>query len=161
MNSIVFPCFPILFLTKFVLSVRPSIASIIRNHPTDLLLQNADKNAYEKIAILRRYADGYAATSLTLHPSVCFFFFFGFFSRTFTISRIAGKGEGYLFNSSLILPPASGTRTGKPWFPSACVFFHLYVVETVQNWWHLFKNYLRIFKNYLFCSNTFDFSDET
>ena len=81
MNSIVFPCFPKLFLTKFVRSVRPCIASTIRNHPTDLFLQNTDRNAYEKIAILRRYADGYAATSLTLHPSVCVFFFFsGFLS---------------------------------------------------------------------------------
>ena len=62
MNSIVFPYFPILNLTKIVRSVRLSIVSIIRNHPTDLLLQNADKNAYEKIAILRKYADGYAAT---------------------------------------------------------------------------------------------------
>ena len=42
---------------------------MIRNHPTDLLLQNADKNAYEKVAILRKYADGYAATSLTLRHS--------------------------------------------------------------------------------------------
>ena len=134
MNSIVFPCFPKLILTKFVRSVRPSIVSIIRNHPTHLLLQNSDKNAYEKIAILRKYADGYAATSLTLHSSVCvFFFFLGFLSRTFTFHRTAGKGEGYLFNSSVLLPPASRTRTGNLWFPSASVSFHLYVVETVQN----------------------------
>ena len=71
MNSIVFPCFPKLILTKFVRSVRPSIVSIIRNHPTHLLLQNSDKNAYEKIAILRKNADDYAATSLTLNSSVC------------------------------------------------------------------------------------------
>ena len=51
MNSIVFPCFPKSILTKFVRSVRPLIVSIICNHPTDLLLQNADKNAYEKITI--------------------------------------------------------------------------------------------------------------
>ena len=76
MNSIVFPCFPKLFLTKFILSVRPSIASIIRNHPTDLLLQNADKNPYKETAILRKYADAYAATSLTLHSTVCIFFSF-------------------------------------------------------------------------------------
>ena len=128
MNSIVFPCFPKLILTKFVRSVRPSIAFITRNHPTDLLLQNADKT-------LRKYAASYAATSLTLHSSVCvfFFFFLGFLSRTFTIPRTAWKGEGYLFDSSLLLPPASGTRTGNPWFPSACVSFHLYVIETVQN----------------------------
>ena len=134
MKSIVFTCFPKLILTKFVRSVRPSIVSIIRNHPTHLLLQNSDKNAYEKIAILRKYADGYAATSLTLHSSVCvFFFFLGFLSRTFTFHRTAGKGESYLCNSFVLLPPASRTRTGNLWFPSASVSFHLYVVETVQN----------------------------
>ena len=62
MKSIAFPCFPKLIPIKFVRSVRPSIVSIIRNYPTHLLLQNSDKNAYEKIAILRKYADGYAAT---------------------------------------------------------------------------------------------------
>ena len=79
MKSIVFPCFPKSILTKFVCSVRPSIVSIIRNHPTDLILQNADKNAYEKIAILRKYADGYAAISLTLRSAVCLFFSFWVF----------------------------------------------------------------------------------
>ena len=78
MNNIVFPCFPKVFLTKFVHSVGTSIVSIILNHSTDLLLQNADENAYEKIAILRKYADGYAATSLTLHSSVCLFFLSAF-----------------------------------------------------------------------------------
>ena len=99
MNSIVFlvffcfPCFPKSILTKYVRSVRPSIVSITRNHPTDLLLQNADKNAYEKFTILRKNADGYAVTSLTLHSFVCvFFFFLGFLSRTFTNHRTAGKG---------------------------------------------------------------------
>ena len=136
----VFLCFPKLIQAKFVHSFRPFIVSIILNHPIDFLLQNADKNAYEKIAIIRKYADGYAATSLTLHSSVCvFFFFLVFFPRTFTIHRTAGKGEGYLFNSSLLLPPASRTRTGNLWFPSASVSFHLYVIETVQNWWDLRK----------------------
>ena len=80
---------------------------IISNQPTDLLLQNADKNAYEKIAILCKYANGYGATSLTLHSSVCvFFFLLGFLSQTFTIPKAAGKGKGYLFNFSLLLPPA-------------------------------------------------------
>ena len=133
MNSIVFPCFPKLILTKFVRSVRPSIVSIILNHPTDLLLQNADKNAYEKIAILHKCADDYAATSLTLHSSVCvFFFFLVFFSRTFTIHRTAGKGKGYLFNSSLLLPPASRSRTGNFQCLSPSVSFHSYLIETVQ-----------------------------
>ena len=134
MKSIVFPCFPKLILTKFVRSVRPSIVSIIRNHPTHLLLQNSDKNAYEKIAILRKYADGYAATSLTLHSSVCvFFFFLGFLSRTFTIHRTAEKGEGYLFHACLLLLPASRTQNGNLWFPSISVSFHLYVIDIVQN----------------------------
>ena len=38
-----------------------------------------------------------------------FFFYLGFLSRTFTIHRTAGEGGGYLFNSSLPLPPASRT----------------------------------------------------
>ena len=41
-----------------------------------------------------------------------FFFFFlnlGFLSQTFTIHGTAGEGGGYLFNSSLPLPPASQT----------------------------------------------------
>ena len=135
MKSIVFTCFPKLILTKFVRSVRPSIVSIIRNHPTDVPLQSADKrNAYEKIAILRKCADAYAATSLTLHSFVCvFLFFLGFLSRTFTFHRTAGKGEGYLFKSFVLLLPASRSRTGNLSFPNASVSFHLYVVETVQN----------------------------
>ena len=45
--------------------------------------------------------------------SISFFFFFffylGFLSRTFAIHGAAGEGGGYLFNSSLPLPPASRT----------------------------------------------------
>ena len=37
------------------------------------------------------------------------FFLLGFFSRTFTIHGTAGEGGGYLFNSSLPLPPTSQT----------------------------------------------------
>ena len=116
----------------FVLLDHPLFLSYV----TILLMRwkNAKKNAYEKIAILCKCADGYAATSLTFYSSVCvLFFFLGFLSRTFTFHRTAGKGEGYLFNSSVLLPPASRTRTGNLWFPSASVSFHLYVVETVQN----------------------------
>ena len=48
---------------------------------------------------------------ILLKPNSFFFFFFylGFLSRTFTIHGTAGKGGGYLFNSSLPLPPASQT----------------------------------------------------
>ena len=35
-----------------------------------------------------------------------FFFYLDFLSRIFTIHRTSGKGGGYLFNSSLPLPPA-------------------------------------------------------
>ena len=38
-----------------------------------------------------------------------FFFYLGFLSRSFTIHRTVGEGGGYLFNSSLPLPPASQT----------------------------------------------------
>ena len=109
MNSIVFPCFTKLILTKSVCPVRPSIVSIIRNHPTDLILQNADKNAYEKIAILRKYADGYAATSLTLHSFVyVFFFFLGFLSRTFSFTGLQGKGKAITLNSIYYFRPLHG-----------------------------------------------------
>ena len=37
------------------------------------------------------------------------FFYLGFLSRTFTIHRTAGEGEGYLFNFSLPLTTASQT----------------------------------------------------
>ena len=80
---------------------------------------------------------------LHLHytPPCASFFLSGFFSRKFTIHRTAGKGEGYLFNSSLLLLPASRTRTRNLWFQSASVSFHLYVIEAVQNWWHLRKKF--------------------
>ena len=51
----------------------------------------------------------------TINHDLLFFFFFfflfylGFLSRTFTIHGTAGEGGGYLFNSSLPLPPASQT----------------------------------------------------
>ena len=38
-----------------------------------------------------------------------FFFYLGFLSRTFTIHRTVGERGGYLFNSSLPVPPASQT----------------------------------------------------
>ena len=38
-----------------------------------------------------------------------FVFNFGFLSRTFTIYSTSGEGEGYFFNSSIPLPPASQT----------------------------------------------------
>ena len=49
--------------------------------------------------------------------SFCLFFFLfylGFLSRTFTIHRTAVEGGGYLFNSSLPLPPASQTLRHQP-----------------------------------------------
>ena len=46
--------------------------------------------------------------------SFFFFFYLGFLSRTFTIHGTAGKGGGYLFNSSLPLPLASQTLRHYP-----------------------------------------------
>ena len=133
MKSIVFPCFPKSILTNLFCSVRPSIVSITRNHSTDAM-KRCEKNAYEKIAILCKCADDYAATSLTFYSSVYLFFFsLGFLSRTFTFHRTAGKGEGYLFKSFVLLLPASRSRTGNLSFPNASVSFHLHVVETVQH----------------------------
>ena len=86
MKSIVFPCFPKSILTKFVCSVRPSIVSIIRNHPTDAM-KRCGKNANEKIAILRKCADGYALTSITFYSSVCVFFLSGFSFTNIHVSQ--------------------------------------------------------------------------
>ena len=49
-----------------------------------------------------------------IHSSNCaygatLFFLSGYLLRTFMIHRTAGEGEGYLFNTSLQLPPASQT----------------------------------------------------
>ena len=134
MNSIVFPCFPKLILTKFVRSVRPSIVSIIRNHPTHLLLQNSDKNAYEKIAILRKYADGYAATSLTLHSSVCVFFFLSGFSFTNIHDSQDCRERGRLSFSRLSTTSTRFTDSKRePLVSKHKCSFHLYVIEIVQN----------------------------
>ena len=43
-----------------------------------------------------------------------FFFYLGFLSRTFSIHGTAGEGGGYLFNSSLPLPPASQALRHQP-----------------------------------------------
>ena len=139
MNSIVFlvffcfPCFPKSMLTKYVRSVRPSIVSIIRNHPTDLLLQNADKNAHEKFTILRKNADGYAVTSLTLNSFVCVFISFWVFCHEhLRITGLQGKGKAISLTPSLLLPPATRAVAGKLWFPGTSKSFHLYVTETVH-----------------------------
>ena len=42
------------------------------------------------------------------------FFYLGFLSLAFTIHRTVGEGGGYLFNSSLLLPPASQTLRCQP-----------------------------------------------
>ena len=43
-----------------------------------------------------------------------FFFYLGFLSRTFTFHGTAGEGGGFLFNSSLPLPPASQALRHQP-----------------------------------------------
>ena len=43
-----------------------------------------------------------------------FFFYLDFLSRTFTIHGTAGERGGYLFNSSLPLPPASSAHSWQP-----------------------------------------------
>ena len=42
------------------------------------------------------------------------FFYLGFILRTFAIHRKARKTGGYLFNSSLLLPPALQTLRHEP-----------------------------------------------
>ena len=52
--------------------------------------------------------ESFLESNSTFVPYFLFIFFYlGFLSRTFTIHRTAGEGEGYLFYSSLPLPPAS------------------------------------------------------
>ena len=127
MKSIVFPCFPKLILTKFVRSVRPSIAFITRNHPTDLLLQNADKT-------LRKYAASYAATSLTLHSSVCVFFFLSGFSFTNIHDSQDCRERGRLSFSRLSTTSTRFTDSKRePLVSKHKCSFHLYVIEIVQN----------------------------
>ena len=112
MKSIVFPCFLKSILTKFVCSVRPSIVSIIRNHPTDAM-KRCEKNPYEKIAILCKCADGYAATSLTFYSSVrVFFFFLGFLSGTYTFHRTSGKGKAISLTPLYYFNPLHGPEPG-------------------------------------------------
>ena len=43
-----------------------------------------------------------------------FFFYLGFLSQTFTFHGTAGEGGGFLFNSSLPLPPASQALRHQP-----------------------------------------------
>ena len=43
-----------------------------------------------------------------------FFFYVGFYSRTFTNPRTAGEGIGHFVNFSLLLPPASQTLRHQP-----------------------------------------------
>ena len=52
----------------------------------------------QKYSDMFRHIDGYI-----------YFFHLGFLSQTFMTHRTAGKGPGYLFNSSLPLPPTSQT----------------------------------------------------
>ena len=112
MKSIVFPCFPKSILTKFVCSVRPSIVSIIRNHPTDAM-KRCEKNAYEKIAILRKCADGYAATSLTFYSSVCVFFsFWVFFHEHSRFTGLQGKGKAISLTPLYYFHPLHGLEPG-------------------------------------------------
>ena len=112
-----FSCFPKSILRNYVRSVRPSVVSIIRNHPIDLLLQNAEKSAYEKFTILRKNADGYAVTSLTLNSFVCVFISFWVFCHEhLRITGLQGKGKAISLTPSLLLPPATRALAGKLWF---------------------------------------------
>ena len=53
----------------------------------------------------------YKVSSYLDNDSYDFFFRQGFLARTFMIHEAAREGGGYLFNSSLPLPPASQTLT--------------------------------------------------
>ena len=72
------------------------LGEILKDLPLDYLVISETK-LDESFSNSQLKLDGY------------FFFYLGFLSRTFTIHRTAGEGGGYLFNSSLPLPPASQT----------------------------------------------------
>ena len=59
-------------------------------------------------------AGGRHTTYTYTYRNLYIFFYLGFLSRTFTIHETAGEGGGYLFNSSLPLPPASQTLRHQP-----------------------------------------------
>ena len=94
---------------------------------TQINLAESDKGSfYNKKEWLEKYEYGkgllYSECSDDLRASasifsnkfaiyiyIYFFFYLGFLSRTLTIHMAAGEGGGYLFNSSLLLPPTSRT----------------------------------------------------
>ena len=63
----------------------------------------------DKYNIDKSYLEKKIPDTSGLVKKIFFFFYLGFLSRTFTIHGTAGEGGGYLFNSSLPLPPASQT----------------------------------------------------
>ena len=65
---------------------------------------------------LRKHKPSVPCSALLSNNYVFFllFFYLGFLSRTFTVHETAGEGGGYLFNSSLPLPPASQTLRYQP-----------------------------------------------
>ena len=88
------PCIMFTYESNKESIALPDIRVSLRNGKvfTDLYFKPTDRHQY-------------------LHYLSPFFFFYylGFLSRTFTIHGTAGQGGGYLFNSSLPLPPASQT----------------------------------------------------
>ena len=65
---------------------------------------------------LRKHKPSVPCSALLSNNYVFFllFFYLGFLSRTFTVHETAGEGGGYLFNSSLLLPPASQALRHQP-----------------------------------------------
>ena len=103
-----------------------------QKRPTKILSGN-EISAYEDVCDVKTF---YKCTYFNV-----IFFYLGFLSRTFMIHRTTGEGGGYLFNSSLPLPPlhrildisrvipaessplhiaGKRTQTGNLSFPSAC-----------------------------------------
>ena len=107
MNSTVSPCFPKLILTKFARSFKSSIVSIILNHPANLLLQNADKNAYEKIPILRKHCRWLCCNfiNITLLRVCLFFSFWVFFLEHSRFTELQGKEKAISLTPLYYLHP--------------------------------------------------------
>ena len=103
------------------------------------LIKNRPRKNWLRKSLCKKYDAQYFIFGTCPHIYI-FFFYLGFLSQTFTIHGTAGEGGGYLFNSSLPLPPlhrhldisraitaessplhiaGSRTRTGNLWFPSA------------------------------------------
>ena len=89
---------PLIFFNKFIF-LRTSAELTIQTRIYGFRV-NQGENQFQQFSV----------SFVDFHNLFFFFFLYlGFLSRTFTIHRTAGEVGGYIFKSSLPLPPASQT----------------------------------------------------